>query len=83
MEISLTPKQERQIAEALRNGQYRDTTEVLDDALEALEEKHRSEPISETERQQAIERLRSFGKRHALSLENGVTVKDLINEGRR
>ena len=26
---------------------------------------------------------RRFGKRHALSLENNVTVKDLINEGRR
>ncbi len=83
MEISLTPNQERLIAEALHSGQYRDTTEVLDDALEALEEKHRSDSISQTERQQAIERLRSFGKRHALSLENGVTVKDLIHEGRR
>jgi Arc/MetJ-type ribon-helix-helix transcriptional regulator len=83
MDVSLTPEQERLINEAMRSGQYRDTTEVLDDALHALEQKHRKEPVSIAERQEAIERLRTFGKRHALSLESGVTVKDLIDEGRR
>jgi hypothetical protein len=31
---------------------------------------------------EAAERLASFGKRHRLSL-RGLTIKDLINEGRR
>ena len=83
MELSLTPEQERLINEALRSGQYRDTTEVLDDALHALEKKLRPETISDVDRDQAIERLRNFGERHGLSLGKGLTVKALINEGRR
>ena len=82
MEVSLTPEQERLISEALRSGQYRDTTEVLDDALHALGKKLRAETISDLDRRQAIERLRNFGQRHGLSL-GDLTVKELINEGRR
>ena len=83
MDISLTPEQERLINEALRRGHYRNTAEVLDDALQALGEKTREETVCDADRQQAIEELRTFGKRHSLSLGPGVTVKDLITEGRR
>ena len=83
MDVSLTPEQERLVNEALRRGQYRDTTEVLDDALHGLEKRLRSEPVPDVDRQQAIERLRTFGQRHGLSLGEGFTVKELINEGRR
>jgi len=83
MELHLTPEQERLIAAALRTGHYRTPAEVLDDALHALEEKQRGENISDSEKQQALERLRSFGKSHGLSLGQDLTIKDLINEGRR
>lgn len=83
MNVSLTPEQERLISEALRSGFYRDTTEVLDDALHTLEAKHRSQAVSESERHQAIERLRTFGQREGLTLGEGITVQDLITEGRR
>ena len=69
--------------EALRSGRYRDTTDVLDDALHGLEKRLRPEPVHETDHQQAIERLRTFGQRHGLSLGKDLTVKELINEGRR
>ena len=43
----------------------------------------RPETTSDLDRQQAIDRLRTFGQRHGLSLGEGLTVKKLVNEGRR
>jgi len=83
MEVQLTPNQERLIAEALRSGRYRDATEVLDDALQVLKAERLTETAPDSERLGAIERLRRFGRTHGLSLGKELTVKDLINEGRR
>lgn len=83
MQVELTPAQERIITAAVRSGRYHDAKEVLDDALHVLEtERFAREPIG-SDKQQAIERLLRFGKKNGLSLGPGLTVKDLINEGRR
>jgi len=83
MQVELTPAQERIITAAVSSGRYHDATEVLDDALHVLEiERLGNEPM-DIERQQAIERIGRFGKQHGLTLGAGLTVKDLINEGRR
>ena len=83
MEVHLTPDQERLIAAALQSGQYRDASEVLDDALRTLSAQRLGLNRPGDDTLQAIERLRRFGKTHGLSLGEGLTVKDLINEGRR
>jgi Arc/MetJ-type ribon-helix-helix transcriptional regulator len=83
MQVDLTPAQERIVAEAIRSGQYHDAKEVIDDALHVLKVERLAPKAEGSERQQAIERLRRFGKHHGLSLGPELTVKDLINEGRR
>jgi Arc/MetJ-type ribon-helix-helix transcriptional regulator len=83
MVVSLTPEQEKLIAKAIGTGHYRDATEVLDDALHALEEKQRATSLPATDRDQAIQRLTGFGKRHGLSLGDDLTITDLIDAGRR
>ena len=83
MDVSLTTEQEKVVNEALRSGRYRDATEVLDDALHGLETRLCPERVTDVDRQQAIERLRTFGQRHGLSLGRDLTVKELIDEGRR
>ena len=83
MQLNITPQQESIIAEAIRSGQYHDASEVLDDALRVLKVQRLGAKPGARDKQEAIERLRNFGARHGLSLGPGVTVKDLINEGRR
>lgn len=83
MQVDLTADQEVIIAEALRSGLYRSTAEVLDDALHVLKQERLVSAAPKDARLEAIERLRTFGKTHGLTLGEGLTVKDLINEGRR
>lgn len=85
MQLEITPQQESIISEAIRSGQYHDAAQVLDDALHVLKvERLGAKPAAHAkDKQEAIERLRHFGARHGLSLGPGLTVKDLINEGRR
>jgi hypothetical protein len=52
-------------------------------ALHAPEEKQRATSLPATDRDQAIQRLTGFGKRHGLSLGDDLTITDLIDAGRR
>ncbi len=79
MTITLRPEHERLIAEAIRAGLIRTPDDALIEAVETLRQRLQARNAQSTE--QAAERLATFGKRHQLSL-GGVTVKDLINEGR-
>jgi Arc/MetJ-type ribon-helix-helix transcriptional regulator len=83
MRIEITPHQESIISEAIRSGRYRDAAQVIDDALLVLKTERLGTIPTPTDTRKAVDRLREFGGRHALSLGSGLTIKDLINEGRR
>lgn len=83
MRLDLTPHQESIVVEAIRSGHYHDVKQVIDDALHVLKAERLTRKAGSAERREAAERLRDFGRQHGLSLGCGLTVKDLINEGRR
>jgi Arc/MetJ-type ribon-helix-helix transcriptional regulator len=80
--IHLSPQIERIVNDAVLSGQYRSAEEVLAEAIAVWQARQTvlAEP-TEDERQAAIERLRSFGKTHNLSLD-GITIKQLRDEAR-
>lgn len=82
MTIRLSPAMERIVNDAVRSGQYHSAEDVLADAIALWQSQQpaAAEPAEE-ERQAAIERLRSFGKTHNLSL-GGMTIKQLRDEAR-
>ncbi len=80
MTVRLPPRIERIVKDAVRSGQYRSAEEVLSEAVSAWQSRQAAEP-TEDERQAAIERLKSFGKTHRLSL-GGMTLKQLRDEAR-
>ena len=80
MTITLRPEHERLIVEAIQAGLIHTPDEALDDALETLRLRLRARGARPSPAQ-AAERLATFGKKYQLSLE-GLTIKELINEGR-
>jgi Arc/MetJ-type ribon-helix-helix transcriptional regulator len=79
MTIQITrPEVEALIKERLRSGAFQDAEEVILQALQSSEAK----PLaSEEQRREAIERLKTFGRTHGLSL-GGMTIKELRDEAR-
>jgi Arc/MetJ-type ribon-helix-helix transcriptional regulator len=75
------PRIERIVKDALRSGQYRSAEEVISEAVSAWQGRQTVAESTEDERQAAIERLKSFGKTHQLSL-SGMTIKQLRDEAR-
>ena len=82
MTVHLPPRIERIVKDAVLSGQYRSAEEVLSEAVSVWQARQTAaaEP-TEDERQAAIERLKSFGKTHQLSL-GGMTIKELRDEAR-
>lgn len=79
MTIQITkPEIEALIKQRLRTGEFKDAEDVILKALKASEAGRRE---VEADRLAAIERLKTFGKRHGLSL-GGMTIKDLLHESR-
>ncbi len=80
MTIELTPEHQRMIERVIDSGAYPDAQHVISAALEALAE---DLPLTrqEAERNAAIERLKTFGKTHGLSL-GGMTLRQLRDEAR-
>ena len=79
MTILITkPEIEALIRERLKTGEFRDAEDVILQALQAS--KHEPSAV-ETDRAAAIERLKTFGKRHGLSL-GGITLRELRDEAR-
>lgn len=79
MTIEITrPEVEILIKRRLQSGAFRDAEEVILQALQASG----AEPQGfEQQRREAIERLRTFGKTHGLSL-GGMTIRELRGQAR-
>jgi Arc/MetJ-type ribon-helix-helix transcriptional regulator len=85
MTIHLPPRIERIVNDAVLSGQYHSAEDVLAEAIAVWQARQTAaaaaaEP-TEDDRQAAIERLKSFGKTHQLSL-GGLTIKQLRDEAR-
>lgn len=78
MTIQITkPEVEALIRRRLETGAFKDAEDVILQALRSSE----AEPGNEEARRGAIERLRTFGKTHGLSL-GGTTIRELRHEAR-
>ena len=82
MPIDLPPQVERIVRDAVLSGHYRSAEDVVAEAVALWETQQKSGAKSaEQERSEAIERLKTFGKRHGLSL-GGITIRELRHEAR-
>ena len=77
MTIQITkPEVEALIKARLQSGRFRDAEDVI---LQALQSSTTESPATETQRDEAIESLKAFGKTHGLSL-GGMTIRDLRHD---
>jgi Arc/MetJ-type ribon-helix-helix transcriptional regulator len=82
MTVHLPPGIERIVNDAVLSGQYRSAEEVLSEAIAVWQTRQTAlAEASEDQRQAAIDRLKTFGKTHNLSLD-GITIKQLRDEAR-
>ena len=82
MTVRLPPRIERIINDAVLSGQYRSPEDVVSEAITVWQAQQTAVAQPATgEREAAIERLKSFGKTHQLSL-GGMTIKQLRDEAR-
>jgi hypothetical protein len=72
------PEVEALINRRLKTGTFKDAEDVI---LQALRSSESGESDAKEARRQAIERLRTFGKTHGLSL-SGMTIRELRHEAR-
>jgi hypothetical protein len=72
------PEVEALINQRLQSGGFKDAEDVI---LQALQSSKPVQPDAEKERAAAIERLKTFGKTHGLSL-GGTTIRQLRDEAR-
>ena len=79
MTIQITrPEVEALIKRRLKTGAFKDAEDVI---LQALRSSETGESGTEERRREAVERLRTFGKTHGLSL-GGITIRELRHEAR-
>jgi hypothetical protein len=79
MTIQITrPEVEALIQTRLKSGQFKDAEDVI---LQALQLSDTEPPLPVAQRDEAIEGLRTFGKKHGLSL-GGMTIRELRHETR-
>lgn len=79
MTIQITrPEVEALIKARLESGQFRDAEDVI---LQALQSSGAEPPQPAAQRDEAIECLRTFGKKHGLTL-GGMTIRELRHEAR-
>ena len=82
MTVELPPQTGRIVQEAVLSGYYRSAEDVVTEAVAPWEAHQRSGAKSaESERSEAIERLKNFGKAHGLSF-GGITIRELRHEAR-
>ncbi|HWD98164.1 MAG TPA: hypothetical protein VG345_03980 [Bryobacteraceae bacterium] len=78
MTIQITrPEVEALINQRLKTGAFKDAEDVVLQALKASE----NDGHDAVERREAIERLKTFGRKHGLSL-GGVSIRELRHEAR-
>jgi len=72
------PEVEALIKRRLETGVFKDAEDVI---LQALRSSENEEKRTREERREAIERLRTFGQTHGLSL-GGMTIRELRHQAR-
>jgi Arc/MetJ-type ribon-helix-helix transcriptional regulator len=84
MNINLTPEQVKIIEDELKTGHFRTAEEVIGRALADLREKEQSSAgiASNGDQGDAVREMLAFVEKNRVRLE-GVSVEDLIREGRR
>lgn len=80
MTIDLPPQVERVIQDAVLSGRYHSVEDVVAEAVTLWQTQNAAASIRE-QRSEAIERLKTFGRRHGLSLD-GTTIRELRDEAR-
>ena len=73
-----SPEVEALINRRLETGSFRDAEDVI---LQALKSSETEAQASDEKRQEAIERLMAFGRKHGLTL-GGMTIRELRDEAR-
>ncbi len=81
MTIRLSPRIERIVNDAVNSGQYRSPEDVVSAAVTAWRAQQTTAQSNAVEREAAIERLKTFGKTHRLSL-GDMTIQQLRDEAR-
>jgi putative addiction module CopG family antidote len=84
MNIRLTPEQEKIIKEELESGRFTTAEEIVGEALRALREKEQASSTGTPNgaQREAVREMLAFVEKNRVRLE-GVSVKELIHEGRR
>jgi putative addiction module CopG family antidote len=84
MNIKLTPEQEKIVKDELESGRFRTVEEIVGQALHALREKEQSAGGSTPNgaQREAVREMLAFVEDNRVGLE-GVSVRELIHEGRR
>jgi Arc/MetJ-type ribon-helix-helix transcriptional regulator len=81
MTINLKPETERLVQEELQNGHFGSVDEMIVEGVQARREwKPPSREVRRKTRSEAVTHIRE--QRQGNHLPAGVTIKDLINEGR-
>lgn len=78
--IELKPEHQRIVEDAIQAGHYRSVEEFLDEAFAAWKKRDNQPKFDREKARAAAGRIRELRK--GLSL-GGLTIKDLVNEGRR
>jgi putative addiction module CopG family antidote len=83
MNINLTPEQEKIVRHQMKAGHFRSVEEVIGEALQVLQEREKSAPVTSSDAQRAaVREMLAFVGKSRGRLE-GVSVKELIHEGHR
>ena len=83
MNINLTPEQEKIVQHQMKAGHFRSVEEVIGEALQVLQERQKSAPVTSSDAQRAaVREMLAFVETSRVRLE-GVSVKELIDEGHR
>jgi Arc/MetJ-type ribon-helix-helix transcriptional regulator len=80
MTIELKPEHQRIVEDAVQSGRYHSVAEFLDEAFAAWKTRDNKPRFDKQKALAAAARIR--GLRKGVSL-GGLTIKDLVNEGRR
>ena len=79
MPIQLSPESERLVEQVIASGRFQSVDEIIEQGIRARDGEAESERWRK--HREAIEWIRDFAKNRALPL-NGITIKELIEEGR-
>ena len=83
MNIQLTPEQEKIVKDELKFGRFLTVEDVIVEALQALREKEHPSRVRAPngEQLEAVREMLAFVEKNRARLD-GISVKDLIHEGR-